>query len=336
MLVGRAIGGVPAGTPFLLLEVIILDKPFMTYDQQIEKLREKHMVIEDDVLAKDILHRYGYFAVVSGYKDLLKNPTTQNYKDGTTISDLMAIYQFDDQLRELTLRYLMQVERHMRSALSYAFCSAFGEEQTAYLMPQNYDISSPRKERDVNKLIYKFLKPPVEKESQYTYIEHQKKQHQNVPLWVLVNALTFGNISNMYALSKPQVQSVISKEFPGINEYQLKQILQVLTDFRNVCAHNERLFTYRCPKYDIPNLPIHRKLQIPKNGQEYIYGKRDYFAILIALRYLIPNKEFLEYKNSCAKIIDKLNSRTDKIPRDELLHKLGFPSNWKKITVYKK
>lgn len=41
----------------------------------------------------------------------------------------------------------------------------------------------------------------------------------------------------MYEYSKPNVQSAVSMESEGINERQLKQMLEVLTDFRNVCAH---------------------------------------------------------------------------------------------------
>ena len=311
-------------------------KPFMTYGQQIQKLKDKNLTIENDLLVEDILHRYGYFALISGYKDLLKNPTTKNYKDGTTIHDLVAIYHFDEQLRGLTLQYLLHVERHIRSALSYGFCNQFGELQAAYLSAQNYDISTPKKMRSVTALINRYLMPPVSRRSDHAYIEHQKQQYHNVPLWVLVNALTFGNISKMYELSKPQIQSSVSREFPGINEHQLRQILQVLTDFRNVCAHNERLFTYRCSRHDIPDLPLHKKLNIPKSGQEYRYGKRDYFAVLLALRYLIPHKEFLAYKKSCSTLIDRLCKATDKITHAELLEKLGFPPNWSRITSYKK
>ena len=45
-------------------------KPFMTYQQQLLKLEEKHLAIDDPRAVEDILHRYGYFALISGYKDL--------------------------------------------------------------------------------------------------------------------------------------------------------------------------------------------------------------------------------------------------------------------------
>ena len=275
-----------------------MPKPFLTYAQQIQKLKDKNLVIPDKPSAAAILHRYGYFALITGYKDLLKNRTTKRYLDGTTFDDIVAIYRFDEQLRELTFRYLLHIELHIRSSLSYSFCDLYDENQSAYLDKHQYDISSASKEREVDKLIGKYLSPLITRPTKYPYIEHHKTSHHNVPLWVLVGALTFGTLSKMYECSQPQVKSAVSIEFEGINEQQLKQLLEVLTDFRNVCAHNERLFTHRCAKHDIPDLPLHQKLSIPKNGQEYIYGKRDYFSVVLAFRYLLPMRIFWHLSGS--------------------------------------
>ena len=125
-------------------------------------------------------------------------------------------------------------------------------------------------------------------------------------------------------------------EYEGITEGQLRQLLEVLTDFRNVCAHNERLFTHRCARHDIPDLPLHRKLSIPKNGQEYIYGKRDYFSVVLAFRYMLPHADFLTFKSQLSKLLDKAIQQNSKISMPELLRMMGMPANWKKITAYKK
>ena len=168
------------------------------------------------------------------------------------------------------------------------------------------------------------------------FIEHHKISHHNVPLWVLVGALTFGTLSKMYEYSQPQVKAAVSIEFEGINEQQLKQLLEVLTDFRNVCAHNERLFTHRCAKHDIPDLSLHQKLSIPKNGQEYIYGKRDYFSVVLAFRYLLPHEDFLAFKRQLSKLLDNAAEQNNKIPMPDLFRMMGMPANWKKITAYQK
>ena len=51
-----------------------MPKPFMTYDQQIAKLKEKQLIIPDDAKAKEELRRVGYYALITGYKELFKNP----------------------------------------------------------------------------------------------------------------------------------------------------------------------------------------------------------------------------------------------------------------------
>lgn len=75
-----------------------MPKPFLTYPQQIQKLKDKNLTITDDAAAAITLHHYGYFALISGYKDLFKNPTTKDYRDGTTLDDIVALYRFDEQL----------------------------------------------------------------------------------------------------------------------------------------------------------------------------------------------------------------------------------------------
>ena len=105
--------------------------------------------MEDESVVENTLHLYGYFSLVTGYKDLLKNPTTKDYQTGTTFQDLLAIYQFDEALRELTLRHLLHIERHIRSGLSYAFCNVYGDSQSAYTTPQSYDISTTKKRIEV-------------------------------------------------------------------------------------------------------------------------------------------------------------------------------------------
>lgn len=335
-LAGPATGGVPAGTPFFITEGDDMAKPFMTYDQQLQKMRDKHLIIADDDRVKETLRQVGYFSLISGYKDLFKNPTTRDYRDGTTFQDIVTLYRFDESLRELTLRHLLHVEQHIRSALSYAFCDTFGDSQSAYLDPNHYNLGNPKNQADIQKLIQKYLQPLLRRQTDYPYIEHHKKVHQNVPLWVLMSVLTFGTLSKMYSLSKPQIQSAVSQEFAAINEKQLAQTLRVLSAFRNVCAHGERLFSYRCSKYEIPDLLLHKKLAIPRKGNQYIYGKRDYFSVVLSFRYLLPNDEFLAYKRHLAQLLTRAVKRNQQISEMELLKIMGLPSNWKRITAYKK
>ena len=148
------------------------------------------------------------------------------------------------------------------------------------------------------------------------------------------NALTFGMLSKMYFFFPSDLQSKVGKNFPSVNEKQLGQFLSVLTKFRNVCAHNERLFSYRC-RDAIPDTKLHQKLDIPKKGDTYECGKTDLFAVVIAFRYLLPREEFILFKKKLTAQIDVISNSANHITRNELLSAMGFPQNWKDITKYK-
>ena len=309
-----------------------MPKPFMTYEQQLTKLKdEKHILIPDEAKAKAKLQEIGYYSLVTGYKHIFRVPGQKIYKNGTSFDEIVSLYEFDEAIRALFLRYLLHIEQHLRSLLSYYFTEKYGENQNAYSNAANYNTVA-KHQRGIGRLIFELEN--LSKSKNYPYIEYQRNTYNNVPLWVLVNAMTFGSLSKMYIFLTSDLQTKVSKNFPNVNEKQLRQYLSVLTKFRNVCAHNERLFSYRT-KDSIPDTNLHRKLCIPKMGSTYTLGKCDLFAVVIAFRYLLSPDEFRIFKSALASHIDKILNKMDHITETELLDAMGFPLNWKKISAYK-
>jgi abortive infection bacteriophage resistance protein len=115
----------------------------------------------------------------------------------------------------------------------------------------------------------------------------------------------------------------------------LEQYLSVITKFRNVCAHGERLFSYQT-RNDIPDTELQRKLGIPKNGTQYTLGKHDLFSMVITFRYLLPNDDFKRFKASLTSIIGHYLKTPGAMTETSLYQQMGFPSNWNKVTAYKK
>lgn len=311
-----------------------MSKPFLSFEAQINKLQnEKGLIINDRNYVEQKLKEIGYFGLIGGYKSPFKNSTTKKYKNNVAFEDIVALYKFDENLRELYLKYILQIERHIRSLLSYYFTEKHGELQAEYLNPANY-ITSPNHTNDVSKLIGT-LNNLANNNSDYPYINHQRTTYGNVPLWVLVNGLTFGTLSKFYALTTPDIRAKISKNFDGVNEKQLGQYLKVITKFRNVCAHNERLFSYQT-KNDIPDTPLHQKLSIPKKKAQYICGKHDLFALVIAFRYLLSDEDFKKFKHSLLDIFTHYFTSSAALSTTTLYSMMGFPANWGKIEAYNK
>ena len=57
-----------------------------------------------------------YFPVVNGYQSFFRDPSTRVYRDGATFEDILALYEFDVELREIMLDALLKVEAKIRSA----------------------------------------------------------------------------------------------------------------------------------------------------------------------------------------------------------------------------
>ena len=123
-------------------------KPFLNYEEQINNLIEqKGMIVNDHKFAVSKLEDISYFALIDGYKNLFYNPMTRKYKEGTTFEDLVALYEFDEKLRTLILRYLCHFEQKMRSLISYHFCDTYSEKQEDYLNAVHYNNSGANKKK---------------------------------------------------------------------------------------------------------------------------------------------------------------------------------------------
>ena len=95
------------------------NKPFLTYDQQIEKLIiEKKLIIRDKNYAINLLKKYSYFDLISGYKKPFKGKDG-NYKIHASIDDIYALYVFDDKLRSIMFKNILLVEDIKKAKMTY-------------------------------------------------------------------------------------------------------------------------------------------------------------------------------------------------------------------------
>lgn len=302
-------------------------KRFLTYDEQISFLSEqKQLIIEDQEYAKRILFQTGYFALVNGYKRIFKNPQTNKFQVGVRFEDVYGMYCFDRNLRSILLKYILICEQTIKSSLSYHFCQIYGEDQKAYLNPINY-LQSENHSRIIKKLIQK-MSAQLNENSSYYYIRHYVKRYQSVPFWVLVNTLTLGQVSKMYSCQKSRVKIQICKDFGEIRENELERMLSIMTKFRNVCAHNDRLFNFKTQDA-LPDLLIHQMLQIPRRLGRYCCGKEDLFAQVIILKMLLQEEDFEWFYTELKQCFQRHSVY------QTILYQMGFPEHWKEIANIK-
>jgi len=105
-----------------------------------------------------------------------------------------------------------------------------------------------------------------------------------------------------------------------LRELFFKYLLQIERQMRSLMSH---YFT-----------EMYGAVSLPQSGNQYEKGKQDLFAVVIAFRYLLPGKDFLEFKRKLIKEIDRVNREVEHISEVELLNKMVFSENWKSITKY--
>ena len=148
-------------------------------------------------------------------------------------------------------------------------------------------------------------------------------------MWILVKVLSFGIISELYGILKAEDQVAIAS-FYNTDPESMSINLALLSNFRNLCAHEDILYDHRTQR-SIPNNRYHSLLEIPKVDNEYIYGKNDLFAIMIIFKQMLTDREFRDMMNEVSYEIDALDGRVNTVPTRLLLNKIGFPDNFREI-----
>lgn len=238
-----------------------MDKPFRTYDQLTDIMIDRGL--NPGAHARTILEREGYYPVVNGYRDLFI-ADGDRYKDGATLDEVYALFVMDRRLRAVLFRHITLAEGVLKSVSSYEFCSRHQEDNEAYLDPASYRTDRRHRNmvvkfiNDVNVMLGRDPKRPPSFTKDY--LDHYKNMHDNVPLWVTMNSLSLGQAFKFYTFLDESTRFAIAQRFQEmhreargdrarrITHESLRKSYDHIKDFRNICAHDERLFCARVDK----------------------------------------------------------------------------------------
>ncbi|KGL46258.1 hypothetical protein EP56_02330 [Listeriaceae bacterium FSL A5-0209] len=318
-------------------------KPFKTHNVQLKILRDRGLEVPSK--AKRILEKENYYNVINGYKTsfLQKNCSTEKYIAGSHFDEIYSLYNFDRDLRQIFLEYILIFEMHFKSTLAYKFSEKF-PESNAYL-----DFNSYSKDPDKIKTIVRLISALSNELSKNVYvpksnreknsIEHYIDQHAGVPLWVLTNYLTIGSMSYFYEALDESLRDRIAVYFNEFNSREHKKnislkaddiqnILKTATRYRNVCAHGERLYTQR----------MHKKPKVSNmvNYLDSITAQMlpgNVFTMLALMKFVSSRNDYTCLLRKIDKLITKHEKEINSIPFTDILYTMGFPVNWKTILL---
>ena len=156
---------------------------------------------------------------------------------------------------------------------------------------------------------------------------HYIDNYGYIPLWILVKVLSFGTMAEFYSILKKEDQQNIADVY-NLDRETLEIYLIILSNFRNVCAHEDILYEHRTQR-TIPDCKYHEILNIGLDSEGvYQYGKSDLFSLVIMLKRLLRKEEFNELIEEIKHEVEELDEIVDTVSLESILNKIGFPGNW--------
>ena len=113
-------------------------------------------------------------------------------------------------------------------------------------------------------------------------MRHYAEHHDGIPLWVLTNYLMFGQIFKFFDFQTESMRDAIARSYSNLYAEthqkpqkifwpRLRRSYNHIKDFRNICAHDERLYCSRvAPAKDIKFVDVTRDLQLVLRKDEDI------------------------------------------------------------------
>ena len=308
------------------------EKTFKTFEEQKNILESRNLTFSRPIADMRVLSKTNYY-LLTGYKSLLlKSRNPEIYKDGAMFEELYNLYLFDKELKMIFLDILLEIEQSIKTVIAYEISSKYGTKQSDYLNKENFDKSSPYLDSNIDK-IKKQLRDFGKNNKA---IKHYKDKYKNIPLWVAVKVLTFGVIHNLYSVMKPSDRDYIAKkvfviDFDKKRSKNLNNFLQMLVDARNMCAHDEIFMNFMHGSIKIPNTKYHECFNLYKKGDEYIEGRKDLFALLIAIKHFVSKTRYKQFVNKIDRLIFKHMKKVNSYTKEDLLKYMNLPDDFSMI-----
>ena len=264
---------------------------------------------KEDALYK--IKTYSYYSIINTYKDVFKN-TNNEYKKNVSFDEIYALFEFDKNLRSIFLKYSLEIEMILKSLLAETISSRYGIKD--YLIKENFDdmLNKATITESINVIEEEINKQNGKHEAVTHYID----EYGFVPPFVLTKILTLGELSRLYAMLKQSDRQSISKNFK-LSDRVLKQIIVNMTMIRNICAHNDRLFSF------------HSKFRISFKYIEKNYNEKsvNIYMIMKCMESLLPKDQKKDFVKLINIEIKQLNSKLKSIKIDNILNIMGFYKN---------
>lgn len=170
-------------------------KPPLSYEDQVSRLIEHHMQVSSKKDAAAFLSKVNYYRL-TGYALQFRDETGQDYFEGTSFETVRNIYRFDTELRGILRDALDEAEGAFRTHIANGF-SMIKCSKSPY--DGHYDLENFYR-KELYRSVMESLKREEERREDSLVVQHHKRCYgDTLPLWVIVEMLSFSSLSTLYS-----------------------------------------------------------------------------------------------------------------------------------------
>jgi len=293
----------------------MFEKEAKTVQQQIELLVSRGLSVNEGDNAEHYLSHISYYRLAGYWWPMQADKAEHKFKENSRFTDVIALYNFDRELRILIFDVIEKIEISLRTKLIYYLSLEIDPWWF-----QNTKIFDNTTE------LIKTL-ASIEEEvdrSKDTFIKEHKKKHKDdlrfPPAWKTLELTSFGSLSKLYGNLKHTVKSkdIIAAEFGTANHTYLPSWLQCIAQIRNYCAHHSRLWNRNLPGKPklLSKPPYPWIIDVPKENEfQYLY------IHLCCMKYLL---NIIQPGNHFTACLDNLLKKYPSVDPNAL----GMKPNW--------
>jgi abortive infection bacteriophage resistance protein len=300
----------------------------LSVKQQIEKLKSRGLIIDDETGAANCLSSVSYYRL-RAYTYPFQNKGEDDdhcfIRNDIHFRDIIDLYCFDSKLRLLLFNAIEKIEIAVRAKITYEY--ALGTKSSHWFLEEEMYFKASD---------YPAIIQDIQEEtdrSNEDFIKHYNSKYDNPalpPSWMTLEILSFGTLSHMFSRldsnSEPNKSIVKAFGLPP-KSFILENWLHAISVLRNCCAHHSRIWNRRFPvsvklPYNTANPFIDRETAKSIRNNKL-------FALLCCIKYML---DIISPENDFRKNLITIINQSGKLLK---LKDMGFPENWMLLSVWK-
>lgn len=345
------------------------DRSFKGMKQLIKIAHENHNIeIDIDIFndpKNNVLLSDSYYSLINGYQRALEiaPPGSERFQPGISLQELDSLFFLESNLSSSIFQTIISIEKRFKTTLQYVISKHMGVLDVSEYLNWNEKFYLSQHHNDVVPIIKKLSQlatgyyyndnliqgsPIPEKKDD---VSESLKSHRavgNVPPWILVNDLTFGDSIRWYQSLQPFLkQEVIYLAFPNINfqngtEHRfsnrmnlefVKISLKLLRHFRNGIAHGDLINKIEIsPSFELHWGHISKLIDLnqimTRREFDLGVGKNDLLSLYIVIYIMSDYRQFFLLKTQTVSILEMLNTIFNSVDISYVRRTLSMPSKF--------